>query len=503
VVVLAAGLAAAQPPANAVDPDKPEEIDNKPALPPEKPRPSPGAAAVAIRNKDRRIFRGLVDSKTGKQEGGIVDFLPVASEKENPDEYAAWTEIVLHARDLPNAELEESADRDLTWDDMTGPPRLQYRLELLRIDGKLLRVRRFPASAALARADVHEMYEAQIVPLDEPMPAEVDREKAWPYTVAAIFTELPAALASLKQQPMGEWMAADGWATSAGYLFKVKQAGPKDPMIPILIGKSISITPGIPGTKPGAEKSSNPGTITTNPTALDKNLRIFKYIKDDARIAKGDDGWEEAVAWNRVLLHARRFSLEELEASARGDLKFPDLFEPIRRDYKLQLVKFEGRLIMLRKMEPSRKLLAAGLDTAYEGWLVPVDEPRGNPICIVFTDPPPDVEPVGRVNKWVSFAGYSFKLMRYDSGERDKDDPKKHVVKKAPLLLGRGVIARPDPDAPTAVSWTAFVQITVAVILALSGTALGLTLWFRRGDRRARQEITTHRSRNPFGEANG
>ena len=57
-----------------------------------------------------------------------------------------------------------------------------------------------------------------------------------------------------------------------------------------------------------------------------------------------------------------------------------------------------------------------------------------------------DVEGVtGRVNKWVTFAGYSFKLMWYKSGERDKDDPNKNVAKKTPLLLGRAAIERRDP----------------------------------------------------------
>jgi hypothetical protein len=152
---------------------------------------------------------------------------------------------------------------------------------------------------------------------------------------------------------------------------------------------------------------------------------------------------------------------------------------------------------MVRKMEPSQKLRAAGLDAAYEGWLVPQDEPRGNPVCVVFTDLPEGIE-LGRVNKWVSFAGYSFKLMRYESGEHDKDDPTKNVTKRAPLLLGRTLISQPDPDAPSSISWNVFVQVALMVFLGLLGTAGSLAWWFRRGDVRAKQEITAHRSRNPF-----
>jgi hypothetical protein len=212
------------------------------------------------------------------------------------------------------------------------------------------------------------------------------------------------------------------------------------------------------------------------------------------------DNWGEAVAWNRVLLHARRFSPEELESNARGDLTFADLFEAIRKDYKLDLVKFEGRLLMVRKMKPSEKLKAADIETAFEGWLVPQNEPRGNPIAIVFTDPLPDGVELGRVNKWVSFAGYSFKLMHYESGERKGDDPSKYVIKRAPLLLGRSIIPQPDPDGHDPVSWNSFVQVAVAAVVGLLGVTLGVTWWFRRGDKQSKQEITAHRARNPFGD---
>ena len=227
----------------------------------------------------------------------------------------------------------------------------------------------------------------------------------------------------------------------------------------------------------------------------------------------GDENWEEMVAWNRVLLHARRFSAEELERNARTDLTFFDLYNDGkwvdkdgrvrfdgRRDYKLDLVRFEGRLLSLRKMTPSRDLRDAGIEMAYEGWLAPKDEPGGNPLCMVFTDPLEGVEPGGRVNKWVSFAGYAFKLMQYESGEKDKDDPSRNKWKRAPLLLGRAAIARTDPDSISKVSWQSFVTGATVVVLGLIATALGLNWWFRRGDRTARREIEANRARNPFGE---
>jgi hypothetical protein len=285
-------------------------------------------------------------------------------------------------------------------------------------------------------------------------------------------------------------VAFDAWASAAGFFFKVKQDGPGGAAVPVLVGKSVTVLRGPPA-----------GPDPANPAALDRTLRVFKFIRDDAPMGKEEENWEEVAAWNRVLLHARRFSPEELEADARADLTFYDLFTDGRRDYKLALVKFEGRLISLRRMEPSKALRDAGVAAAYEGWLVPKDEPSGNPVSVVFTDPPDGVEPTGRVNKWVSFAGYSFKLLRYESGEKDRNDPKRNVWKKAPLLLGRAVVGRPDPEGASNVSWQSFATVATAVVLGLLGTALGLSWWFRRGDRRAKREINAHRSANPFGGA--
>ncbi len=152
---------------------------------------------------------------------------------------------------------------------------------------------------------------------------------------------------------------------------------------------------------------------------------------------------------------------------------------------------------MLRSFTATRKLQDAGVDTLYEGWLIPQNEPRGNPVCIVFTDLPEGIEAGGRVNYWVSFAGYYFKLMRYESAERDADDPSRFVVKRAPLLLGRGVLLRPDPEAPSPVSWTAFSTAATASVIGMVLIALGLTWWYRRDDRRIRDEIA-QQQRNPF-----
>jgi hypothetical protein len=454
----------AQPPAGA------DAIDSRSPLPPEPPGPTDGAK-FRFPDPDRRIF------------GGIKDELPVASEKDNPDEYQAWAEVVLHARQFPTAELEKHGNRGLTRDDLvrnlTDRGRALFRLELVRFDGRLTKVRKLEPSRSLAETGLTAVYEGWLVPTDE-SPSR---------PVCVVFTDLPPGL-EVGPQP------ADRWVSFAGYFFKVlAYPGPHADLnkpdsgawllAPLVIGRSVTLLPGPPAPE----------------VALDKQMRVFKRIDDDAPMATWEKNWEEVVAWNRVLLHARKFSPDQLEAAARRGVGFADLFREVRRDYKLDLIHLEGRLIRVRRMEPSEPMREAGIAAAYEGWLIPRGE-YDHPVCVVFTELPEGVEPYRpdqrSLDKWVSFAGYSFKLLQYESGEARADDPKKKVWKRAPLLIGHAVTLRPDPAAGLASSWWGtFVPALLGGLLLIVGTALALSWWFRRGDRVARQEIEAVR-RNPF-----
>ncbi|HSQ58128.1 MAG TPA: hypothetical protein VLM40_20560, partial [Gemmata sp.] len=439
--LLAAGLFSTLP-APAQD-----EPDSKSPLPPiQTKRP------IAI-DKNRAIFLGRFDAKGNRSPNtGIVDFRGIAAEtasKDNPsqyvnsDEYQAWTAVVQHTRQFTNDEIEAGAARDLTRDDLTtviegNAQFAAYRLDPIRFEGWITRVRRIEGSSTLKLQGTPELYEALLIPIDEPMPEEWDR--TIPFSVSVVFTELPQPLAAVKQKPFGEWVEVNAWAVAAGFFFKVRRDAPGEPAIPVLVGRSVTLLKREP-VAPGG-----------NPAALDRNLRVFRLIENDAVIARGQNNWEEVSAWNRVLLHARRFSAEDLESYA-SEISFLKLFEDGKRElevpdgrknvvdyhgpreYKLDLLKFEGRLVKLEKVKPSQKLLAAGVQTTYEGWIIPKNAAAGNPICIAFTDPPEGVEATGQVNRWGSFAGYAFKLLRYQSGERDKDDPSRYVSKRAPLLI--------------------------------------------------------------------
>jgi hypothetical protein len=471
-LVAAAGLGLAQPPGPDDRPPIPPEVSPKAAL----------AAKVPI-DKDRAIFKGT-PGKNGVIRGGIEDERPLASEKQNPDEYQALTEVVLHANQFSPAELELFARRDLTPDDLRFGVRTSFRLELIRFEGTLTKARRIRATRALEDTGVKELVEAWLVPDDEsPADAVCLLLTHWP-------AELPAVPGLSSGQAATESATIDRRAAFAGYSFKLMtypgpDADPKDPTgrgwlkAPLLIGPSV--VP-LPEAAPKVE--------------LDKTLRVFKRIPDDTA-NNASDLWEEETAWNRVLLHARKFTAEQLEAAAAKDVTFADLFEEHRADHKLDLVRFRGRLIRIKKGESSPELAEAGVPAWYEGWLVPDNEPRGNPICVVFTDLPDGLEPKPLMSVPVTFAGYSFKLMRYTSQEQDKDNPKRYLVKRAPLLIGRTVTVLAEPEGPNDWAGT-FIPVVLCGVLVLVGVAAVMSWYFRRGDRHARAEIDAARG-NPFG----
>lgn len=475
-VLTAAPTATAQP--SAVD-----RVDARPPIPPEQPKQMELAAKYRI-DKDRAIFKGIKD-RNGDRKGGIADNTPLASEKQNPDEYQALTAVVLHANQFSPAELEQHAARDLTPDNLTQLTRESFRLDLVRFDGKLTKARRVPATKALEATGIKELFEAWLVPADE-SPAN---------PVCFLLTDwskdLPAVPEIAPGQPAGESVTMDRWATIAGYSFKLAAfpgpgADPKDTAgpgwrrAPLLIGKAPTPLPRPPVAIP-----------------INKGLRVFGLIQDDTRYDREHATWAETAAWTRVVLHARNFTAEQLEAAARRDVTFADLFQEHRLDYQFDLVYFRGRLIRLTKQKPTDRLAAAGVEV-YDGWLVPDGEPRGNPVCVVISDLPPGLEPKRLMSVPVGFAGYSFKLMRYESGEQDPKNPKQNVTKRAPLLIGRSVSVL--GEAEDAGGWaTTFVPAVIGTVVVLAGAALGMGWWFRRGDRQARAEIEATR-KNPFGE---
>jgi hypothetical protein len=489
-------LAADEPAKQPTDPNAVKKLDAKAPLPADRP----GRAAhdkFAVPGQDRAMF------------AKIEDFKPVAAQDQNRAEYDAWCEVVSHATKFSAAELEAHAARDITVIELRKSLRSTFRTELVRFDGQVVCARRLDAPKFFLDnpdSGLKELYEVRLIP-DGASPLE---------PISVVFTELPAALAAVKDKPMrmddkgeslgvGEWVAFDDkdgkyagpkvWASAAGYYFKLMSVPGEEAnsvvSVPVLIGKSVTPLAG------------PPAPTGADPTAIDTKLRIWKHIKDEAPLFHDLETQMELAAYTRVLIHANRFTPEQIEERADKEVKFASLFLDTRATYRLRAVRFEGRLIALSKKEPNAEMKAAGIGQVFEGWLVPANEPRGNPVRIDFTEPLDGVPVGGRVNKWVSFGGFSFKKMLYESAEADPNKPGKNLFKFAPLLLGKSPIARRDPDAPDNVTWPTFVLWAIAGGVALIASAGVLTWYYRGGDRQAKREMDAVRGKNPFDAAGG
>lgn len=489
-LIVACALVAALPATSAQLP----EPDSRPPLPVD-----PSTLRYQIPNPDRGLFVRIEDDTE------------LLSEAKNWEEYAAYTEVVQHAKQFTAAELERHASRDFVREDLLHVvSRTQARIALMRFDGKLTKFRTVRLTRALAEAWLAEqselaaslglsiapdtfgglgvkvMYQGWMVPLGEPASRPI----------CLMFTDLPPGMTA--PPTLGQYVEVDRWASFAGYSFKVlaypgpggNPENPKDGgwlRAPLLVG--VSFTP-IPEPTPDIK--------------LNKGLRIFGKIADDAPmpvVTAQDDNWEELEAWNHVILHARQFSPEQLEQASLKKLTFGDLFKDVRRDHKLEVIHFEGQLVRLREFPATEKLKEAGIPVYYEGWLIPRNEPAGNPICFAITELPAGLETQapgrGLMNKWVAFDGYSFKLMRYDSAERD--DKEKSITKKAPFLIGR-TVRMLNEGKENVYGWDKFVPFVLGGLLFLVLLAVALSWWFRRGDRVAKTEIDAVRHKNPFDE---
>ena len=123
-------------------------------------------------------------------------------------------------------------------------------------------------------------------------------------------------------------------------------------------------------------------------------------------------------------------------------------------------------------------------------------------MCVLTTELPPGLEPQADLragmDRPVAFAGYSFKLFHYESREAHPADPTRNQVRAAPVLMGRSITPLPEPPGARDRWLTIFLP---AALIGTGGLALvivGLTWYYRRGDRAVRAVVEARRDQNPF-----
>ena len=193
---------------------------------------------------------------------------------------------------------------------------------------------------------------------------------------------------------------------------------------------------------------------------------------------------EEGLAFCEALVKARKTSKQAFQNSVTRGLTYANLYhEP--KLHRGKVVHFEGRLRRLIRFEPPEETKLDGVTDQYEGWIFDPDIYGANPVCVIFTDLPADLEPGDKLDVRVSFDGYFFKRYRYKAADTWRD---------APLLIGHTIIVNQKPAKPDAEEggfFSGFMAVTFLVLLGcVFFLAFALTMWYRRSDRLVQKRVT-------------
>ena len=233
---------------------------------------------------------------------------------------------------------------------------------------------------------------------------------------------------------------------------------------------------------------------------FDKNRRFLQAMrgKDPSPLRTDVDDHDEYDAYNELVLHANQFTMAQLQEVARIDVSYGDLFAKTREDYRFELVTFQGRLKRLRKIESNDFLRERGIKVLYEAWIVPNNDT--NPLCFLVTEKPEGVEPTLEFNPShpVTASGYFFKLLEYESKEPSEKNKGKFLTRRAPLMMGKSLAVGPVEEIDGGGPWReVFLPALLTSLGLFTVFALGVTWYFRRGDRRSIR-ILESKKPNPF-----
>jgi hypothetical protein len=165
-------------------------------------------------------------------------------------------------------------------------------------------------------------------------------------------------------------------------------------------------------------------------------------------------------------------------ADNRG-ITWGDMFREAWK-HRGKVIPVEGRLKMLRRRDAPPDLERDGIKTIYEGWVF-TETPGANPVCVDFVTLPQGMELGEKVDYRVRFNGYF--LMRYHyltSGRGWRDT----LLFVAPTVSVRPGRHRAEAEAGFGQMSSSILTGMIGVVALTILLVLGLSWWFRRGDRR-------------------
>jgi hypothetical protein len=186
----------------------------------------------------------------------------------------------------------------------------------------------------------------------------------------------------------------------------------------------------------------------------------------------------------QALVAAWQSPLEVFANSAKKNahVKFAHLYnEPWK--YRGEVIHIEGKLVRLRRLDTPHLAWEQGVPQhIYEGWVF--GETSGShPWWLIFPTIPASLQPAEKMDRYVSFDGYFYGLIRYtaEAGQRD-----------TPLLIGPAIVLKkppPAPEPPSAPISGAFLTALVSFFFGVVALVIALSWRLRRSDQRVRHQL--------------
>jgi hypothetical protein len=226
--------------------------------------------------------------------------------------------------------------------------------------------------------------------------------------------------------------------------------------------------------------------------------RYLAKIRDHRPLANGldpkmDDAGELS-AYVDAIVKANLTPIEAMANGAHRDVTRTNILADPHR-FRGEAIHLEGKLRLVEKLPAPLMVSYLGIHDLYEAWIFE-NSYGANPTCVLLTELPEGLIPGSQNDIPVAFDGYFFKIYRYTSRDRSKDNPER----EAPLFIGRtltllkGLPQSNSQDNAPILGWSSpLLVIFLGFIVCSFLLALGMALWFRRSDSRVHARLrSTH-----------
>jgi hypothetical protein len=207
-------------------------------------------------------------------------------------------------------------------------------------------------------------------------------------------------------------------------------------------------------------------------------------VRDKTPIVSRRENEEEFKAYCLAIVFAHTTPADAFRRGASLDVTYAHLFEEPDK-YRGKVVHVTGRLKRVRRLDADPEIRETyEIPYVYEGWIFDPAIYGANPMCLLFTDLPPGIEVAETMDRRITFDGYFFKKYRYKGGDGWHD---------CPLLIGHSPTALSESAANVDILPRWILTTFAGVVIGTAALALGLALWYRRGDAKVRTAMASRR----------